>query len=295
MKPAEVAAVISHLKGAARPGALTRFGVSAYALKVAVRTGAVERVRSGLYALPSLLSAATRQALAHGGVLACASAADEAGLWVMPYAGTHVWLTRVGHEKSHDPCDCVAHWDGVVAGAGQETRVSVAHALWQLASCLGQEAFFVTYESALRLRALTRREQLSLKASLPARFGRLFELARSTADSGLESLMRYRLFLLGITVEGQVDVPGVGLVDLLIGDRLLLELDGNENHDGPVKRHKDLRRDALAAALGYETLRFDYALVLFEWEIVEAAILAKVASGAHESVSGLRMRARTPS
>lgn len=209
----------------------------------------------------------------------------------MPHRGTHVWLARVGHERSHDSCDCVAHWDGLATGARGGTRVDVARALRQLAFCLGEEAFFVTYESALRLGALTRREQLSLRASLPASFGRLFELAQPTADSGLESLMRYRLFLLGITVEGQVDVPGVGLVDLLIGDRLLLELDGSENHDGPVKRHKDLRRDALAAALGYETLRFDYALVLFEWEVVEAAIVAKVEAGAHESFSGMRTRA----
>jgi very-short-patch-repair endonuclease len=32
-------------------------------------------------------------------------------------------------------------------------------------------------------------------------------------------------------------------------------------------------RDAAASALGYETLRFDYAMMLYEWDVVVAAIL----------------------
>jgi len=49
----------------------------------------------------------------------------------------------------------------------------------------------------------------------------------------------------------------------------------------PCHGHKDLLRDARAAALGYETLRFDYALIIHDWPLVEAAILAKVTAGAH--------------
>lgn len=53
----------------------------------------------------------------------------------------------------------------------------------------------------------------------------------------------------------QVSIDRVGEVDFLIGDRLIIECDGKENHDGNSQRHKDLLRDAAAAALGYETLR----------------------------------------
>ena len=41
-------------------------------------------------------------------------------------------------------------------------------------------------------------------------------------------------------------------------------------------RHKDLVRDAAAAAQGYETLRFDYALVMHEWHTVEKAIVTRL-------------------
>lgn len=76
-------------------------------------------------------------------------------------------------------------------------------------------------------------------------------------------------------------MPGVGIVDFVLGDRLILELDGKRNHEGATLRHKDLVRDAVAASHGFDTLRFDYAMVVHEWELVEAAILAKLGRGVH--------------
>lgn len=67
-------------------------------------------------------------------------------------------------------------------------------------------------------------------------------------------------------------IPGVGVVDFVIGGRVILEADGKENHAGD-KRHKDLMRDAAASAAGYESLRFDYVMVVHEWPVVIAAIL----------------------
>ncbi|MGO2932668.1 DUF559 domain-containing protein [Microbacterium sp.] len=61
-------------------------------------------------------------------------------------------------------------------------------------------------------------------------------------------------------------------MDFVIGGRVILEADGKLNHRGD-RRHKDLMRDAAASALGYETLRFDYAMIIHDWERVVAAIL----------------------
>ena len=76
-------------------------------------------------------------------------------------------------------------------------------------------------------------------------------------------------------------VVSVGRVDLLIGDALIVEVDGVENHGGAENRHKDLRRDTHAAIWGFVTLRFDYALVVHDWPTVEHAILAYVDRGLH--------------
>ena len=167
--------------------------------------------------------------------------------------------------------------------------MSVEHALAQVAACLGDEAFFVCLESALNLRKLGNDALHTLRSAVPASFRALIDLARADADSGIESIVRFRLLRLGIDAHPQWNVPGVGRVDLRIGDRLLIEIDGRLNHEGESLRHKDLVRDAMAAALGFETLRFDYALVMYDWELVEAAILTRIRINT-DPVSGDRDR-----
>ncbi|WP_435749299.1 DUF559 domain-containing protein [Microbacterium sp. PMB16] len=147
-------------------------------------------------------------------------------------------------------------------------------ALVHFLRCAGDEAFFAAYESALRLRLLSAAARLRIRQLVPASARWLLDLARADADSGLESLLRLRLHLLGLRLDRQVNILGVGRVDFVIEERLILEVDGKENHDGASMRHKDLTRDAAASALGYESLRFDYAQVVHDWPTVQAAVLA---------------------
>ncbi|WP_404433987.1 endonuclease domain-containing protein [Microbacterium lacus] len=157
----------------------------------------------------------------------------------------------------------------------------MARILRQILTCQGVEAFFVTLESALRLHKLGSGQLRWLRTRV-GKVGRAaIDLARTDADSGLESLLRWRLRAYDVEVRTQVSVVGVGRVDLLIGDRLLVEADGRVNHDGDSHRHKDLVRDAVAAQWGYITLRFDYSMIVHDWELVEQAILTQVALGNH--------------
>jgi very-short-patch-repair endonuclease len=82
------------------------------------------------------------------------------------------------------------------------------------------------------------------------------------------------MHLLGIRLECQVAIDGVGKVDFVVDGWLIIEADGKENHATSERRHKDLVRDAAASRLGYETLRFDYAQIIHEWQTVRQAILA---------------------
>lgn len=140
-------------------------------------------------------------------------------------------------------------------------------------ACAGDEAFFAAFESAWRKRLLSKSAHSRIRAALPASARWLVDIARPDADSGLESLLRLRLHILGLRLDCQVVVHGVGKVDFVIDGRLILEADGKENHDGETMRHKDLVRDAAASALGYETLRFDYAQILYDWPTVQSAVL----------------------
>ena len=259
--------------GCVRSRWLTSQGASRMQLSRAVERGVIIRVRSGVYATGDA-DGDVVEAAAHGGELCCVSALRRQGIWILdPEERLHVWVAARGRTHDHSGCRCVTHRDGDGAAFGV---VSVAHALVQAASCRGAEVFFVAFESAWRLGLLTRADRIEVRAALPPRFRYLVDLARGDADSGLESLLRLRLSRVGVVLESQVLIDGVGRVDFLAEGRLIIEVDGRLNHDGVSLRHKDLVRDAEAAARGYDTLRFDYALVVFDWPRVERAILARL-------------------
>lgn len=241
----------------------------------ALREGALRRARPGVYVVPGACAEAVAVAR-HGGSMGCVSAARHRGLWVLDDERMpHVWM-RPGGRSYDDRCACTEHWDAPAPGEDRH-EPSLARVLRQVLTCHGVETFFVALESARRQRLLDGDGMRWLSAHLNAVGREALALSRDDADSGLESLLRWRLRHLGLAVRTQVSVAGVGIVDALIGDRLIVEVDGRQNHDGTPLRHKDLVRDANAAMWGYVTLRFDYAMVVHDWELVEAAILGALA------------------
>ncbi|WP_417556193.1 type IV toxin-antitoxin system AbiEi family antitoxin domain-containing protein [Microbacterium sp.] len=274
----------------ARTSALRARGVTAREIARALAAGEVVQVRRGVYAT-SDADAVTLHAARHGGAVACTEAGRMRGLWMLDDVdGPHIWHGHAGNPRTcGDPdCPAVPHWDEGTAEIG--ALPPLRNILLQIAVCAGEETFFAALESGLRQSMVTLADLRWLELRLPGELRWLLGFARSDADSGLESLIRLRLHRLGIEVRTQVLIDGVGEVDFVIGDWLIVEADGMQNHDdrvagpdGPSPRHKDLQRDARAAALGYETLRFDYAMIIHHWEVVEAAILARVAAGAHRA------------
>lgn len=241
-------------------------------LHAEVSAGRIARVRQGVFALPTtapdIITAAE-----HGGALTCRRALRLHGIWVLDDDATvHVWLGGRGRVH-HMDCDCTGHYYGGTSGLG---LAPVEDVLVHLHRCASEEVFFTALESALSQRKLRKQGLARIRARIPSAGHWLIDLARVDAGSGLESLLRLRLHLLGISLECQVEVPRVGRVDFVIAGRLILEADGRENHESDTKRHDDRVRDAAASALGYETLRFDYEQIVHDWPTVEAAVLAAV-------------------
>ncbi len=263
--------------------ALRRGGVSRGQAARAVDRGELVRLRRGVYARGGACDEA-RAAGSHGGPMACVTAARHLGLWVLTTDDpAHVWLHGHGHAYAHEGCRCIEHWDGGRAAGDSFGLPAVPRVLWQILACQGVEGFFVALESALRQKRISREGLAWLRAVSPGDVREAIAFARGESDSGLESLVRWRLRGFGLRIRAQVTIVSVGRVDFLFGDRLIVEDDGRVGHDDAAMRHKDLSRDAHAAMWGYVTLRFDYAMVVHDWDIVERAILAQVASGRHLS------------
>ncbi|MCH6230081.1 endonuclease domain-containing protein [Microbacterium sp. CFH 31415] len=251
---------------------LREAGLGRAAVAAGLGDGSLVRLRRGVYASDGSCDE-IRRAAQHGGSLACVSAARHLGLWVRGEAEElHVSLRAHGRAYAHDDCVCVRHWDAAAAKNAFGIP-SLPRVLRQILLCRGAEDFFVALESARRQRLISQPGLAWLRSHTNAAGRDAIAFSRSDADSGLESLLRWRLRPYGLALRTQVRLTSVGVVDFLIGERLIVEVDGVANHDGDSQRHKDLVRDANAAAWGFVTLRFDYAMVVHDWATVELAIL----------------------
>jgi very-short-patch-repair endonuclease len=262
---------------------LTASGLPRSKIADALVSGALTSRRRGVYERLGVCED-VKTAAAHGGSIACVSAAEHLGLWVAEHAGElHVGLRPHARAHEHDHCCCVVHWNDDATKSSAFGVPSVRVVLRQILGCQGLESFFVALESALRQRKLTKADIQWLRQHTNGQARDAIAFARRDADSGLESLLRWRLRRHRLDVRTQQSVVSVGRVDFVIGERLIVEVDGAPNHDGESHRHKDLVRDANAAAWGLVTLRFDYAMVVHDWETVELAILGLVDRGLHLS------------
>ncbi|MDQ1531959.1 MAG: hypothetical protein QOE37_2064 [Microbacteriaceae bacterium] len=271
--------------GLIKASELTAFGVGRARIAEATAAREIQRIRQGWYANPWLPSA-ERQAARVGGQLACSSAAAALGLWEPRVDSLHVCVAP-GARALRSPTDArtrlaagpgvLVHWSGRDP-RGTRTIVSVAGCIEQIARCESEEVALVVAESALHRNRISRHQWERTLEALPRRVRRHLGHASGASESGTESLFVYRMAHAGVLVRQQVIIPGVGRVDCLIGERLIVELDSLAHHSDPTA---DRRRDALLSARGYRVLRFMYSQVVDRWPEVEAAVMAAISRGDH--------------
>lgn len=214
-----------------------------------------------------------------GGSLSCLSAAQHHGIWIQHTAHPHIRFSGVSMNRRLDahPIDqrFVAHWQHPRWHNPLPWLDSPLNALSCICRCQNHETAVAAIDSAMNSGVISAADCAQLIHHLPRRLKVLGELIDANAESGLESLARLRLRAIGLRPKSQTVIPGVGRVDLLLCG-LIVELDGKEFHEHRFEQ--DRRRDAAAAQQGFETLRFSYRQVMFEWPDVEAAILSSLMS-----------------
>lgn len=267
-------------------------GWSPRGIRTAVENGRLLLVRRGRYAAPRTPADLIR-AMRVGGPATATTAAATVGVWTPPAplstgrrSPLHV-AVRPTTGRLMDPDepsqplgdreDVRVHWTaGLPRPAFISGLVPTLVMLQHLMLCVEPEMAVAALDSALRLRLLRESDRAALCAMLPLHLRSLVDAADRRCESGIESIARFRLQLLGLLVEPQVAIAGVGRVDLLIEGRLIIELDGREYHAGRFE--EDRARDAAAALRRFRTLRFTWAQVLFDWPTVEAAVLGALAA-----------------
>ncbi|MGK9148903.1 DUF559 domain-containing protein [Plantibacter flavus] len=281
--------VIERLGGIATRRQLLIAGFTGRDLTASVRGGAITRVRQGYYAVPSTPRWSI-VAVRVGGAVGCLTAARTYGFWDGMDSRVHVSVPHLASrlrtrksalgfrealEADVFPDPVVLHWTGVPrpAVAGPETwRVSAAEALRQVMHCADEEHAIACWETALSSGMVSSPALARIAAMLPAHLQSRAGTVRPGAESGPESLVGQRLVRAGIAVRRQVAFAGVGRVDLLVGERVVIEVDGFAYHSDPARFEADRRRDALLTASGHVVIRLSFRQVMFDWPFCERVI-----------------------
>jgi very-short-patch-repair endonuclease len=254
--------------GVLRTGQLERAGFGRAALRAAVDRGRMVKVSRGVYGIPS--SNRLSEALAHGGLLTCLSAAPTYNLWVLEEArALHLCRSHPAHTPGvteHGRPKHPKHAWLPVAG--------LADVLLHSLRCLSEMESLVMVQSAVG------RGDIELDFLYAKSAGRRNGKARSVldmviprADSVLEVLANTHFQRAGLRVRRHVTIPGVGEVDFLIEECLIIELDG-ATHFEPKAVKRDQRRNNRSILGGYLVLRYYYADVVHAPDVMVAEVLA---------------------
>jgi very-short-patch-repair endonuclease len=254
--------------GAARASKLQASGFSRAAVRECLNSGTVIKVGRGIYGLSS--SNQLAQALAHGGLLTCLSAAPIYNLWTLKQAvGLHLCRSHPvpgqGVTEHGRPRHPRHSWLPVTG---------LADVLLHSLHCLPELESLVLVQSAVG------RGDISLDFLYAKACGRrngkvrgVLDLLIPRADSLLEVLANTHFERAGLRVRRHVYIPGVGEVDFLVEECLVVETDGG-SHFAAKSVKRDQRRNNKSILGGYLALRYYYEDVVHTPDEMVAEVLA---------------------
>ena len=248
------------------------------AVKRSLLRAGYRRIRPGWYAAPGADAGAVA-AVKSGGSLTCVSLLSTLpSVWV-PRGDGHL------HVRLRDPKPPAA---GIrhhvlpgprvpVLRATDDPSVAVTCAV----KCLPRHDTIAIVDTMLATTVLEPHEAKSALLAAGSAGRNLLPLVNPSVDSGLESHMRSLLVSARIKFEVQVIIRDVGRVDFLVGDCLVIEVDGYEFHSKDAFEH-DRSRDAILHQLGFTVIRFSYNQVMNRPRHVVDTVLAAMAAGRHK-------------
>ncbi|MCR8670271.1 DUF559 domain-containing protein [Agrococcus sp. HG114] len=245
-------------------------------LERAVATGALGRVRPGWFALRTGAEPHAVAAVQAGGCVSCFSALRLHGVWVPEGKGRHTRLPEHRRSRGSRACRPFGQ-DPPVRSAVDDLETAFRCAL----RCGSREDLVVVVDAILHRRLATIEELHLWVSGAPAKVRALLALADARSESGSESMVRLRLRSRRLSVRIQVRVVRGVRVDLLVGDRLIIECDSREHHTDSDAYEDDRRRDRRLLARGFIVMRLTYRQIHDEWPEIEAAILQIVRRGDH--------------
>ncbi|GAA4373415.1 endonuclease domain-containing protein [Agromyces bauzanensis] len=282
----DVRVVVRSMGGIAHRADLHAAGVTRHAIQASLRRGELTPVRRDWVAVREC-APALRRAVEIGARLSCVSAAEHLELWTIADGRFHVAasptvsrLRLTPTPPGARPAETV-HWAKPRVQVTARTVVDpLENVLIAVARCQPHENAVAIIDSALNKKLVARSQLARLAVTVGGRFAEAVSASDARADSGLETLPRIRLARRGVQMVPQVAIDG-HRVDGLVGERLVLQFDGDRFHSTKHDRQRDRREDARLVLQGFTVLRYGSPDVMETWEATEEQILSAVAQGLH--------------
>jgi very-short-patch-repair endonuclease len=284
---------------------LIALGATSHSLTAAVRGGYLIRARRDHYVLPGTQRSVV-EAVRVGGRVTCVSRLALAGIFVEDAHFTHIHMvetmSRARSPRSrhiplspHNRHGAELHW-WPLSEQPHRALVSIPDALAHSLRCQPPSRALASIDNALFQGFIVRDQVPAIFHAVPRSLAWLEEHVDGRAEAGQETVLRMIVRSAGLRCEPQVDVPGVGRVDMIVEGCLVVEADSRLAHDGWEHHVADRRRDLRLATLGFMSLRPAYQHTMHEPDLVRSAIANLIAEHRQfgQSASSSRSKSRLP-
>lgn len=279
MEPTDL--IIRRLKihhGVARKRQFIKNEVDYHALRTLVAENRVNKFGYGCYGLPGTPHALIA-ARCTSGLLTCSSALRALGVRTLnPSRDVHISLpkNRGILRKHHPDLSLRIHREPLpehpLARPPHTLNLPVMPTpsiLVRSALCLPEHDFIVALDACLEKELVTKAEVLmQLSHPVHRHVRKLVREGSETSQSVTESLARLELQRAGYDPKPQAWIDGVGFVDLLIADAIVVELDGFAYHRDREQFRNDRRRDRELNQRLYRVLRYAFEDIVADPSIV---------------------------
>ncbi len=244
-------------------------GWTRHAIQDAVDRGRVRRLARGWYDVGGCTSDELTAATG-GSRLGCLTGLRDRGVWVPPTTHPHLiaprWCDGAGTGVRH-PLPRGGPWPA------EAISYDVVECLRQALRYHDVETALIVLESACNLGVVSERTAQGLIEECPPRRARQLARFDPRAESGTETRVRLFLARRGYRVRPQVQIEGVGRVDLLVGESLIIECDSRAHHTGELSYRGDRARDLVATAAGHRVVRLTWEQCFLTWPTTTTLLL----------------------
>lgn len=267
------------IRGVAHRSELTSLGISEKMRQKMLLAGTMVRV--GTWYVTPEAPADLLPFLREGMRPTCLTAAEHHQLWVPPHDKSHVYRPRGVARNALDE-DWIAHGAGMRSWPDALPYADLPLTLEHAARCVPVRDAAILFESAVQKRKLSLRRAKGIVEGLPQRRRNQLRRIDPRAESGTETAVRWWLESLRVPVTPQVQIAGVGRVDLKLGKSWIIECDSVKYHDNPKQYHEDRRRDLVLKARRYTVTRLTWEQVFLSWDTTKEQLLTCIRRRDHQ-------------